>query len=161
MVTEPADVRPGSLLPRIDFRRFLQEERRRRSLPIRNVKDLSENTVIFTGIGIFWSMSLVFALKAFAELHDIHPTLAQCRTDGGDGLASPTGTCRLIWPIDFLCHSVPLWRIAVATFETEAGVSGSSRVSGKSAQPSRTYCALIRYRRDDRASYPASPPELV
>ena len=60
---------------------------------ISKVKDLSENTVIVTGIGMTFSWSCVLALNALQNSMMLRPRWPKAGPIGGDGLAAPAGTC--------------------------------------------------------------------
>src|ERR1700761_3720221 len=63
LVTEPAEVRPGLFEPELSFAAFLRKNDAG-GVFISKVKDLSENTVMVTGIGVLFSWSCVLALNA-------------------------------------------------------------------------------------------------
>src|SRR6202042_522875 len=68
---------------------------------ISKVKDLSENTVMVTGIGMFFSWSWVLALNALQNSMMFRPRWPSAGPIGGDGLAAPAGTWSLIIPTIF------------------------------------------------------------
>ncbi len=63
---------------------------------ISKVKERSEKTVIFTGIGVPCSMSFVLALNDLQNSMMLTPRWPSAGPIGGDGLAAPAGTCRLM-----------------------------------------------------------------
>ena len=63
---------------------------------ISKVNERSEKTVIFTGIGAPCSMSLVLALNCLQNSMMETPRWPSAGPIGGDGLACPAGTCKLM-----------------------------------------------------------------
>ena len=63
---------------------------------ISKVKERSVKTVIFTGIGVPCSMSLVRALKVLQNSMMLTPRWPSAGPIGGAGLACPAATCRLM-----------------------------------------------------------------
>ena len=63
---------------------------------ISNEKDRSEKTVIFTGIGAPSSISLVLALNCLQNSMMERPRCPKAGPMGGEGLACPAGTCKLM-----------------------------------------------------------------
>src|SRR5690349_9609751 len=94
LVTEPADVRPGLFEPDCSFAAFLRKNDAG-AVFISKVKDLSENTVIVTGIGMPFSWSCVLALNALQNSMMFKPRCPKAGPIGGDGFADPAGTCNL------------------------------------------------------------------
>src|ERR1700691_3567459 len=94
LVTDPTKSRPGALEPSDSFAAFLRKNEAGGVL-ISKEKDLSENTVMFTGIGMFFSICCVFALNALQNSMMLRPRWPKAGPIGGDGLAAPAGTCNL------------------------------------------------------------------
>src|SRR5579863_318036 len=93
-VTLPGLVMPGVLEPLVSFAAFFRKNEAG-AVFISNVKDLSENTVIVTGIGIPFSWSWVLALNALQNSMMLRPRWPNAGPIGGDGFAAPAGTCNL------------------------------------------------------------------
>src|SRR6185437_1222120 len=94
-VTLPALVTPGALDPLESFAAFFRKKEAG-AVFISKVKDLSENTVMVTGIGMPFSWSCVLALNALQNSMMLRPRWPSAGPIGGDGLAAPAGTCNLI-----------------------------------------------------------------
>src|ERR1700710_1467392 len=90
-VTLPATVMPGDFEPEVSLAAFLRKYDAG-AVFISKVKDLSENTVMVTGIGMFFSWSCVLALNALQNSMMLRPRWPSAGPIGGDGLARPAGT---------------------------------------------------------------------
>src|ERR1700712_87172 len=91
-VTLPATVMPGDLEPDVSLAAFLRKKEAG-AVFISNVKLLSENTVMVTGIGMPFSWSWVLALNALQNSMMLRPRWPKAGPMGGDGFAAPAGTC--------------------------------------------------------------------
>src|SRR5665213_475808 len=107
LVTLPANESPGVLEPPLILAAFFRKYDAG-GVFISKVKDLSENTVMVTGIGVLFSWSCVLALKALQNSMMLRPRWPKAGPIGGDGLAAPAGTCSLRNPVTFfaMSHSV-------------------------------------------------------
>src|ERR1700743_718599 len=103
-VTLPALVTPGDLEPLVSLAAFLRKKDAG-AVFISKVKDLSENTVMVTGIGMPFSWSWVLALNALQNSMMLRPRWPKAGPMGGDGLALPAGTCSLTEPVIFFAMS--------------------------------------------------------
>src|SRR5215510_6265890 len=95
MVMVPALLRPGSLEPPLICATFLMRWEAG-GVRISKANDRSEKTVIFTGIGAPCSRSFVLALNCLQNSMIERPRWPSAGPIGGDGLAWPAGTCKLI-----------------------------------------------------------------
>ena len=76
---------------------------------ITNVKLLSANAVITTGIGRPGSIFCVCALNALQNSMMFRPRWPSAGPMGGEGFALPAGTCNLMKPTIFFAISVSWW----------------------------------------------------
>src|ERR1041385_7822027 len=95
LVTVPANVRPGALEPLSSFAAFLRKYDAG-GVFISKEKDLSEYTVMFTGIGMLFSICCVLAWTALQNSMMFKPRWPSAGPIGGDGFAAPAGTCNLM-----------------------------------------------------------------
>src|SRR5262245_18596284 len=101
----PALARPGSLEPPLIFAAFLMRCEAG-GVRISKENDRSEKTVIFTGIGAPCSRSLVLALNCLQNSMIDRPSWPSAGPIGGDGLAWPAATCKLMQPSIFFAMTL-------------------------------------------------------
>src|ERR1700742_4855475 len=119
-VTEPAKSRAGVLDPLSSFAAFFKKYEAG-GVFMSKVKDLSENTVIVTGIGMPFSASCVLALNALQNSMMFRPRWPNAGPIGGDGLAAPGVTCNLMYPVTFFAWLRRL--LAVLLFKRNRKIS--------------------------------------
>src|SRR5690349_19952575 len=91
-VTVPAKVRPGALEPMSSFAAFFRKYEAG-GVFISKENDLSDYTVLLTGIGMLFSICWVLAWIALQNSMMLRPRWPNAGPIGGDGSSAPAGTC--------------------------------------------------------------------